>query len=209
MRRLVRNASEQYRSYGQGPNSQFGPVRPTAEPSGQILASCVQITGEPGAAWFGHAANSQLGPCRPTADPSGHIFASSVHETGALGHAANSQLGPVRLTLEPSAHIFASAGHATGASPGHGANSQLGPLRATADPSGQTLASSVQAAGGGVGGGCGGTQAKRERAVSARQTLYMAAVYQMFSEERFRAIRLHRSRCQTGHLLRYLHRNSQ
>lgn len=30
---------------GQGANSQLGPVRPTAEPSGQIFASCVQAVG--------------------------------------------------------------------------------------------------------------------------------------------------------------------
>jgi len=33
---------------GQGVNSQFGPVRPTAEPSGQIFASIVQAFPPPG-----------------------------------------------------------------------------------------------------------------------------------------------------------------
>lgn len=86
---------------GHGANSQFGPVRPTAEPSGHIFASRVQAlaggappggvsptspggvspggVSEPGPVAPGHSANSQLGPVRPTPEPSGQIFASVVH----------------------------------------------------------------------------------------------------------------------------------
>jgi hypothetical protein len=80
-------------SPGQGSNSQLGPVRPTALPSGHIFASFVHATGSPSGG-AGQGANSQLGPVRPTELPSGHIMASIVHAVcvgpvPCLAHAAS------------------------------------------------------------------------------------------------------------------------
>ena len=61
-----------FQCLGQGANSQVGPVRPTALPSGQRLASSVHACGP------GQGANSQFGPVRPTELPSGQSFASIV-----------------------------------------------------------------------------------------------------------------------------------
>ncbi len=55
--------------YGQGANSQLGPVLPTYEPSGHIFASIVQATGSVGAVpppTAPHLAKVQFGPVRDT-----------------------------------------------------------------------------------------------------------------------------------------------
>jgi len=120
-------------SYGQRAKRQFGPVRVTVVPSGQILASCEQIVapvpGSPGGAAplpigsSGQGANSQLGPVRETKLPSGHILASwaqtrpppAGRPTGGgsgwtLGQGRNRHCGPARVTKLPSGHSFASCG---------------------------------------------------------------------------------------------------
>lgn len=62
---------------GHGANSQLGPIRPTYDPSGQILASRVHAVGP------GQGANSHAGGTLPTYDPSEHNCASAVQAMGS------------------------------------------------------------------------------------------------------------------------------